>query len=186
MGSASAEREPEGSPRAAPASSALIDVGFVARAHGIRGEICAVPHDPESTTLSEVTAVWIGGTRYAIAAARDTNKGVLLALEGVTDRTIAEGLRGQAIEVERADLDLAEGDVLLADLIGCKVQRTDGTPWGEIVGLDLGPQVRLVIHDGGVERLLPLVDELVPGIDLDARLVTVDPPEGLPEDPVTP
>ena len=161
-----------------------IEVGFVARAHGIRGEICAVPHDPESTTLSDVTAVWIGGKRYAIAAARDTNKGVLLALEGLTDRTIAEGLRGQPIEVERAELHLEEGDVLLTDLVGCKVQRRDGSPYGEIVGLDLGQQVRLVIHDGGVERLLPLVDELVPAIDLDARLVTVEPPEDLPEEPL--
>lgn len=163
-----------------------IEIGYVARAHGIRGEICAVPHDPESTTLSAVTAVWIGGKRYAIAQARDTNKGVLLVLEGLTDRTIAEGLRGQAVEVERSELALGEGDVLLADLVGCRVQLRDGTPWGEIVDLDLGPQVRLVIHDGGVERLLPLVDELVPAIDLEARLVTVDPPEGLPEDPVTP
>lgn len=163
-----------------------IEIGYVARAHGIRGEICAIPHDAQSTTLSEVSAVWIGGTRYAIASARETPKGVLLALEGLSDRTIAEGLRGQAVEIDRADLALGEGDVLLADLIGCRVQLRDGTPWGEIVGLDLGPQVRLVIHDGGVERLLPLVDELVPGIDLDARLVTVDPPEGLPEDPVTP
>jgi 16S rRNA processing protein RimM len=161
-----------------------IEVGFVARAHGIRGEICAVPHDPGSTTLSDVTAVWIGGKRYAIAEARDTHKGVLLALEGLTDRTIAEGLRGQPIEVERAELHLEEGDVLLTDLVGCKVQRRDGSPYGEIVGLDLGPQVRLVIHQDGMERLLPLVDELVPTIDLDARLVTVDPPEDLPEEPL--
>jgi 16S rRNA processing protein RimM len=164
------------------AERSRVEVGFVARAHGIRGEICAVPHDPESTTLTEVSAVWIGGTRYDVAQARDTNKGVLLALAGLTDRTIAEGLRGKPVEVDRDELDLAEGDVLLTDLVGCKVQLRDGTPWGEIVGLDLGPQVRLVIHDGGVERLVPLVDELVPGIDLDARLVTVDPPEDFPEE----
>lgn len=164
-----------------------VQIGFVARAHGIRGEIAVVTHDPESTTLSRASAVWIAGRRYPIASARETpQKGVLLALEGLTDRTAAEGLRGAAVEVDRAELDLQEGEVLLDDLVGCRVQLVDGTPWGEIVALDLGPQVRLVIHDRGVERLLPLVDELVPGIDLDARVVTVDPPEGLPEDPVAP
>lgn len=163
-----------------------IEVGYVARAHGIRGEICAIPHDPASTTLAGASAVWIGGRRYAIEQARETPKGVLLALEGLTDRTIAEGLRGQAVEVDRDEVDLRNGDILLTDLIGCQTRLADGTPWGEIVGLDLGPQVRLVIHQGGVERLLPLVDELVPAIDLEARVVTVDPPEGLPEEPVTP
>ena len=166
------------------ADGARVEIGFVARAHGIRGEICAVPHDPQSTALAEVSAVWIAGRRYAVEAARETPKGVLLALEGLTDRTVAEGLRGQVVEVDRDELDLGEDDVLLADLVGCRTQLPDGTPWGEIVALELGPQVRLVVHHEGVERLLPLVDELVPAIDLEARLVTVDPPEGLPEEPI--
>jgi 16S rRNA processing protein RimM len=86
------------------------------------------------------------------------------------------------IEVLRADLALDEADVLLADIIGCKVVLVDGTPWGEVAGIDTGPgQDRLVIHDAGVERLVPLVDAFVQKIDLDARVVTVDPPEGTPE-----
>lgn len=160
-----------------------IEVGFVARAHGIRGEICAIPHDPASTTLEHATAVWIGGRRYEITAARATQKGFLLALDGVPDRTAAEGLRGATVEVARDEIALEEGEVLLADLIGCEARLPDGTPWGTIVGLDVGPQVRLVIRDGAVVRELPLVDALVPAIDVDARVVTVDPPEGLPEEP---
>jgi ribosomal 30S subunit maturation factor RimM len=38
-----------------------------------------------------------------------------------------------------------------------------------------------VIHDGDVERLLPIVDAFVTGIDLEAGVVTVDPPDDLPE-----
>ncbi len=38
-----------------------------------------------------------------------------------------------------------------------------------------------MIHDGDIERLLPLVDEFVTAIDVEAGVVTVDPPEGLPE-----
>ena len=38
----------------------------------------------------------------------------------------------------------------------------------------------LVIHDGELERLLPLVDEFVKVIDLSAGVVTVDTPDGLP------
>jgi 16S rRNA processing protein RimM len=162
-----------------------IEIGFVAAAHGIRGEIRAVPHDPASTTLERASAVWIKERRYPIEAARPTPKGFLLALEGLTDRNAAEALRGAAVEVDRAELELAEGDVLLADLVGCQARLADGTPWGEVVALDLGPQVRLVIHHGGVERLLPLVDELVPAIDLANRVLTVSPPDDFPEEAIS-
>lgn len=162
-----------------------IEVGYVARAHGIRGEIAAVPHDPESTTLGEVEAVWIRGRRYQVEVARHTDKGFLMKLAEVPDRNAAEALRGGTVEVDRADIAMEEGDVFIADLVGCEARLPDGTPYGTIVRLEIGPQVRLVIHHGSVERLLPLVDELVPAIDLDARIVTVDPPEGLPEEPIS-
>ncbi len=162
-----------------------IEVGYVARAHGIRGEIAAVPHDPDSTTLEDVEAIWIRGQRFEVEASRHTDKGFLMKLGGIVDRNAAEALRGGAVEVDRDDIPMEEGDVFIADLVGCAAQLPDGTPYGQIVRLEIGPQVRLVIHQGSVERLLPLVDELVPAIDLEKRIVTVDPPEGLPEDPIS-
>lgn len=162
-----------------------IEIGFVARAHGIRGEICAITHDPESTTLGEVEAVWIKDRRYAIESVRDTQKGWLLVLDGVPDRNAAEALRGAPVEVERDDIPIGEDEMLIGDLVGCAVRLPDGTPWGEIVAVEIGPQLRLVIHHGQVERQVPFVEELVPSVDLEARVVTVDPPEGLPEDPIS-
>lgn len=160
-----------------------IEIGGIARAHGIRGEVVVYTHDPDSETLGNVTSIFVGGTPRAVLAARDTQRGWLVRLEGVVTRNDAEALKGQVVEVERADLHLAEGDVLLDDLVGCEVVLEDGRPWGTIVGIQLGPQDLLVIHDGDVERLLPLVDPLVPSIDVAARIVTVAPPEGLPESP---
>jgi 16S rRNA processing protein RimM len=79
-------------------------------------------------------------------------------------------------------LQLDEEDVLLADLIGCTVRRPDGSTWGTVAHVHSHEfQDMLVIHDGEIERLLPLVDEFVTQIDLDERVVHVDPPEGLPE-----
>lgn len=159
-----------------------IEIGRIARAHGIRGEVVVVTHDDGSTVLDTATTVWIGGAERIVVEARGTHRGWLVLLEGIATRNDAEALRGQAVEVERDQLQLADDDVLLDDLVGCKVQRVDGTPWGEIFAVDTGAmQHLLVIHDGELERLLPLVDEFVRDIDLDAGLVTVDPPDGLPE-----
>jgi 16S rRNA processing protein RimM len=163
-----------------------IEIGGVARAHGIRGEVVIVTHDPASRTLASVERIYLDGAPRRVLAARYTHRGWLVLLEGVATRTEAEALRGRSVEVDRADLALEEGDVLLHDLVGCAVRLPDGTPWGVIAEIDSVPgglQDRIVIHDGAVERMLPLVDAFVTDIDLDARVVTVDPPEGLPESP---
>jgi 16S rRNA processing protein RimM len=166
--------------------AARVEIGVVSKAHGIRGEVVAVPHDPESTVLGDLEHVWVGGVRRALVRARPVPPGAyLLAFEGITDRDAAAALRGALIEADRDDLELDEDEVLLTDLIGLRCQLADGTVWGEIVGIEAGPmQDRLVVHHEGMERQLPVVDAFVLGIDVEAGVVTVDPPEGLPEDPV--
>ena len=159
-----------------------LEIGGIARAHGIRGEVVIYTHDPESTILGEVEAVWVGGVEKKILDARSTPRGWLVQLEGVATRNDAEALRGQVVEVDRELLELSDGDVLLDDMVGCKVVLPDGRAWGTIASVELGPQDLLVIHDGEIERMLPLVDEFVKNVDIAAGVVTVDPPEGLPED----
>ena len=161
--------------------SPRIEIGGVARAHGIRGEVVIVTHDPD-TELETFETLWIDGALRKVTAARGTPKGWLVQLEGMASRNDAETLRGQAVEVDREQLDLGEDELLLGDLIGCRVVTVGGEPWGEIAAIDAGAmQDLLVIHDGDLERMLPMVDEFVKDIDLEAGVVTVDPPDGLPE-----
>ena len=40
---------------------------------------------------------------------------------------------------------------------------------------------RLVIHDGDRERLLPIVDAFIVDVDLEAAVITVTPPDGMPD-----
>jgi len=158
-----------------------IEIGRIARAHGIRGEVVIVTHDPESSVLDDVETVWVAGGQKRVVEVRGTHRGWLVRFEGIATRNDAEALRGQTVEVEREALGLGDDDILLDDLVGCQVKLVDGTPWGTIHAVDGGMQDLLVIHDGELERLLPLVDEFVKAIDLPAGVVTVDPPEGLPE-----
>jgi 16S rRNA processing protein RimM len=166
--------------------SERIEIGGIAKAHGIRGEVVVVLHDPESTALDGAEALWVNGRLCPVENVRPGPHGWLVKLATCPDRNAAELLRGATIEIDRAELELEDGEVLLDDMIGCKVQKVDGTPWGEIVGIDLGFQDRLVIQDGDVERQLPLVDAFVVGVDIEAGIVTVDPPDGLPETAVAP
>jgi len=165
------------------APSPVLEIGYVARPHGVRGELRVVTYDPASMTLLDVDAVDIDGVPYRIEHARQVQGAFLLRLAGLGDRNRAEALRGKRVAVDRALIPLEEGEVFLADLVGCAVVREDGSPYGKVVAIDTGVQDRLVIHDGDVERLLPLVPEFVIDVDLEEGRVVVAPPEDLPESP---
>ena len=165
------------------ARSPVLEIGYVARPHGVRGELRVVTHDPESTTLLDVDEIEIDRVPYRVEQARQVEGAFLLRLAGVGDRNRAETLRGKRVAVDRELIPLEEGEVFLADLVGCAVVREDGSPYGTIAAIETGVQDRLVIHDGDVERLLPLVPEFVIDVDLEEGRVVVAPPEDLPESP---
>jgi 16S rRNA processing protein RimM len=167
-----------------PLTSDTIEIGYVARAHGIRGEIFAATHDPDSTTLEEADAVYIAGTRYAVEHSRPMKEGWLLALEGVLDRNLAETLRGKTISVDRALISVEPGEVILSDLVGFAVRLPDGTSWGTVTAVEIGPQDRLIVCDHRVERQVPYVPELVADVDVPARVIVVTPLDDWPEEPL--
>lgn len=173
-------------PPAAAGSDELVEIGTVARAHGVRGEVRVALHNPASNALDGAATVVVGGRELAVDSARPVAGGAyLLRLAGIADRDQADALRGQPVSVARGELALDDGEVLLVDLVGCAVQLPDGTAWGVIAGVEPGPQDRLIIHHGGVERQLPVADEFLVEVDLEARRVVVDPPEDLPEEPIS-
>jgi 16S rRNA processing protein RimM len=164
-----------------------IEIGTVARAHGIRGELRVQPHDASSTVLLDVDRVWLGGVEHHVASARTTNGAILLAVDGVADRDAAERLRGLSVEILRAAVELAPGEYLLCDLPGCRAVDPQGRPLGEIVEVQsLDPQALLVLADERLEWLIPAIPEFVVAVDTAARRVVLDLPEDLPAEPRRP
>lgn len=166
-----------------------VEIGGVARAHGIRGEIVIVTHDPDSEVLADVDELYIRDQAFALTQCRHTHRGWLVAVAGVTTRNAAELLAGASVSVARVALQLAPDEVLLHDFVGCQVFCPDGTSWGEVVAIETGMQDRLVVieersTDAGpvlIERLLPVVDEFICSIDIATRRIEIDPPVGMPE-----
>jgi 16S rRNA processing protein RimM len=64
-------------------------------------------------------------------------KAPVARFEGVADRSAAEALRGQLVEVDRAALPpLDEGEYYHADLIGLTCFSEDGETIGSVVGVE--------------------------------------------------
>lgn len=157
----------------------MLELGVVVRAHGVRGAVGVRLHNPASTALRSVAEVFLerGGTTQRLRCRQVGGSGelALLVLEGVSDRGGAEALRGARVLVERAALPPLEPDqYYYQDLIGCLAEDEQGRPLGEVAEVfSAGASDVLVVRDADSERLIPLVDQWVTEVDLEARRIRV-------------
>ena len=148
------------------------------RAHGIKG---ALRIRSTSAQLGSVEALWLDERRVRVLAATRDKQDWLVTVEGVADRNAAEALRGVAVRLDRDAVPVAAGELLVADLVGCKVFDVSGTELGEVSGsFDSGAHEVLEVRaPSGRDFMLPLVDAIVTAIDIGARRIVCDPPPGL-------
>lgn len=157
--------------------------GYVARAHGLRGELVVRTFDPASTVLDEVPRLLArrrdgGEAEYAITAVRDGPGGeVLVSLRGVGGREAAKALVGASLWAFREDLEApGDGEVFQGDLVGLEAFADDGVRLGVVTSLFTAtPVPNLVIEGDGREWMVPLVDDFVKEVDLAAGRVVVVP-----------
>ena len=158
----------------------IVEVGYVARAHGVKGWIRIHCHDRDSFSLATCPQILLGTEMVSVLSRRKVEGAFLLQVDGVSTREEAEKSRGLAVGVERSYLALAEDDVLLTDFVGCAVFDQAGEQLGVVAEVIVGVQHRLVVRGNGLEREIPLVDELVPTVELSEKRLSVDLPEGFP------
>jgi 16S rRNA processing protein RimM len=154
----------------------LLAVGRVARAHGVRGRVLIAPYNAGSAGLERVRRLWLEGREFEVERAERVQLGYLVALCGVLDRDRADELRGQEVQVDRAELPaLDENEMYAVDLIGYQVADDQGTIRGVVEDVEeAGPQDLLRLQ-GGV--LVPLA--LVREVRTESRRIVVHAPEGL-------
>ena len=98
-------------------------------------------------------------------------------MEGVSDRTAAEQMRGVFVGAPRSALPATRKDEYYwADLIGLEVVNQHEQSLGKVLGLIETPANDVLrVGDGeNTERLLPFVAAVVVDVDLSARRVRVD------------
>ena len=156
--------------------AALLAVGRVARAHGVRGRVLLAPYNADSQGLERVRQIWLSGRAYKVARAERVNLGYLVALEGVTDRDAADALRGQEALVDRSELPPpGEGEVYAVDLVGCTVADAQGREYGLVEGIEEAGAQDLLRLQGGALVPMGLVQDVSP----DGRRIVIEVPEGL-------
>ena len=165
----------------------LILVGRVARAHGIKGQVIVNPDtDFAEQRFRKGQSLFVGTedapTARKIRDVRFHQGRPVIGFEGVETMNDAEALAGAELWVEAGERDpLPDHTFYRHDLVGCDVVDREGRPVGRVTAVE-GAIERsyLIVQGSRGEVMIPLRVELVT-IDLPAKRITVDPPEGLLE-----
>jgi 16S rRNA processing protein RimM len=173
-------------PTDAPGGDAPILVGIVARAHGIRGEVVVDPTSDvpgrfaPGTVLS--AAIPGAGRLLTVVASRLFQRRWLVRFEGVATRGEAEALHGAELTVPRERVaPLPEGRYYRFQLLGLEARTPGGAPLGRVEDVfSTGANDVLTVRGARGEILIPMLDTVVRSVDLEAGVIVLDPPPGLP------
>ncbi|MEN8135234.1 MAG: ribosome maturation factor RimM [Thermodesulfobacteriota bacterium] len=168
-------------------SGNLVRVGRVGKAHGIKGELKVLPDfGPPEDFLNylEVSLVFPDTDSrqdYKVSRCRPQAKIVILQLDGINDRTMAEALNGTEVWIDKKSLpDLPAGDFYWHDLVGLQVETESGRKLGRVETLlATGGHDILVVLGTGREYLIPLDKEFLLNRDGVAGILTVAEVPGL-------
>ncbi|MFI2208184.1 ribosome maturation factor RimM [Streptomyces sp. NPDC020141] len=165
-------------------------VARIGRAHGIKGEVTVEVRTDEPELRLGPGAVLATDPAalgpLTVETGRVHSGRLLLRFAGVRDRNGAEALRNTLLIADVDPEAVPEDPEEFYDhqLIDLDVVTVDGTEVGRITEISHLPSQDLFIVErpDGSEVMIPFVEEIVTGIDLEEQRAVIDPPPGLIDD----
>ena len=173
--------------------SEWVAIGVLGKTRGNRGEIFAISLAGRPERFEGLQRVWLfgrspavaDGTSYELESVWLHDGRPVLKFRGIDTISDAEVLTGAEVRLPLSErIPLEEGAFYEADLIGCRVwERGSGEPLGEVTALreSGGPGHLEIKTPDGAELLVPFARSICVKIDIAARRIEVDLPEGLKE-----
>lgn len=162
-------------------SGAILSVGRVVTAHGVRGEMRIEPLTDNPARFGTLKTVLLRGEERAVLSSRPHGAMVLLKLEGIDTPEHVRLFRGEHLQIRTENAaPLPEGVYYHYQLVGLRVVTTDGQDLGEIVEiLALESNDVYVVTGERGEVLIPALKDVVTEINLEQSQLMVEPVPGL-------
>ena len=160
--------------------SQYLMIGEITKPQGVRGEVKVRPCTCDPERFEGLETVYIekygGYAPLGISVNRLGADAVFMNVEGVTDRDMAEKLRGTMLDIDRAHAVELDGDTnFIADLYGLRGVVDDGRDLGRLADvLQPGGNDVYVFRGPLGEVLVPALKSVVLGVDLQAGEMRLD------------
>ncbi|WP_200874313.1 ribosome maturation factor RimM [Ferrovum myxofaciens] len=155
-------------------------MGRIGTPFGVKGWVRVHTYSESLDSLSHYAEWGLGKEgqyqRYRLVDWQVQGGGLVASLEGVTDRSQAELLRGFEVVVPHRELPALEpGEFYWSDLVGMSVLNGAGETLGIVKELlETGAHPVLVVRSGERERLIPFVSPLLQEVRLAEGVIHVD------------
>jgi 16S rRNA processing protein RimM len=166
----------------------MVLVGRIARPHGLGGQVIVNPEtDFVEERFTSGATMWTrserGDEALTITSSRVQSGRPVVGFAGFASIEDVERLAGLELRVPEESLQaLGEGAYYQHQLVGCAVETVSGVPVGTVVRVDGGAGGSLLAVAGVKgEVLIQFAQHICVAIDVGARRITVDPPDGLLE-----
>lgn len=159
-------------------------LGRVAKTHGLNGEVSVIMTVDLPVERLPGIEVWFVPPPAAFRTARITSvrpgpKGPLFAFDAVRDLTAASALRGVTVLAKIADLPEVEEE---EDPVGLEVVDGERGSIGHVTEVIVTGANDVWVVDGPLgEVLIPVIDDVIRDVDLEAGVVRVSLLPGLIE-----
>ncbi len=167
-------------------STDLIAIANIVRTRGLKGEVVAdlLTDFPERFEgLDDVTAVRQSGEQFGLKIEKFwfQNGRVILKFSGYDTIDSGETLRNCEICVPESDaVELDDDEYYDWELEHCKVETIVGAKIGEVRELmRTGGTELLVVKGETKDYLIPFAEAICIEVDIENKLIRIDPPDGL-------
>ena len=161
-------------------------VGRLGRPHGVHGEISVeVRTDEPEIRFAKGSKLSLkeSNNQLTVLSSRWHQEKMLVKFEEITDRDLANDIKGKTlvIEIDPASIETKKDQYYEFQLTGLKVIDKNEKTLGQIkeVITGLAQDLLVVETEERKEVLVPFVKQIVINVDLNQKLITMDPPRGL-------
>ena len=160
-------------------------VGAIGGSFGVHGEVRLKSFCADPQAIADYTPLYTDdGRAFAqVVLTGQLKNGFTARLDGVVTKEDADALRNIDLYAERAIMpSLPDDEYYYADLIGLTVLDTGGTTLGTVKNVmdhGAGDLLEVIVPGASDTVLLPFTQAAVPTVDLSAKRIIADPPEGL-------
>lgn len=164
----------------------FVAVGFIAKIHGIKGDVKVIPLTDVPDRYTTLKRVYIqtrsGGKReYSIKSTREVKGGLIISFSPTMSISEAEEVVGGHILVSAEEVPKLGRDCYYHfEIIGMEVHVEDSRCLGRIVDIfQTGSNDVYVVRDKDREYLIPAIHDIIKEVDTEKKRMVIFPMEGL-------
>lgn len=155
--------------------------------HGTKGEVRVKAFGDDPMSLDQYGSLYaLDGRKFKIMRMRPSKSVLIVKFKGINYRDEAQALNGIELYIDRSMLpdDTEEDEFYVSDLVDCQVQNLQGQHLGKVlavVNFGAGDLIEIQQINSDQTVMLEFTHQNVPEIDLESKVITIDPPAEVSE-----